>query len=140
MKESPAFVKMFEFVAWVIPLSVKFPREQRFVVAAALQRATLAAHEALVRAGQSSDPAQAARHLDEVAAQLALVRFYLRLSAQLNLITVKHYEYASERLAELGRLVQAWRRTCRAKAASGTDTAAAEMATIGQAVPGVAPA
>lgn len=146
MKESPAFVKMFEFVAWVIPLSVKFPREQRFVVAAALQHATLAAHEALVRAGQSSDATQAARHLDEVAAQLALVRFYLRLSEHLTLITVRHYEYASERLAEIGRLVQAWRRGCRAKvalaAATTATTTAMPAATVGTtaAVPGAAPA
>lgn len=134
MKESPVFVKMFEFAAWVIPLTIKFPREQRFVVAAAVQRATLAAHEALVRAGQSTDAEQAAHHLDEVAAQLALVRFYLRLSERLTLITVRHYEFASERLAELGRLVHAWRRSCRAKAA-----AVATPVPI-QAVPGAAPA
>ncbi|MFI5274667.1 MAG: hypothetical protein ACHQ4H_16665, partial [Ktedonobacterales bacterium] len=80
MNESPVFVKMFDFVAWAIPLSVKFPREQRFVVAAALQRATFSAHEALIRAGQSTDPAATSTQLAEVAAQLALIRFALRLS------------------------------------------------------------
>ncbi|WIG58163.1 MAG: hypothetical protein OJF49_000908 [Ktedonobacterales bacterium] len=115
MQESPVFVKMFEFVAWLIPLSVKFPRQQRFVVAAAVQRATFAAHEALIRAGQSAEPATALAHLNEVAAQLALVRFHLRLSERLLLISVNQYEYASECLAELGRLVQAWRRSCRTK-------------------------
>ena len=62
MKESPVFVKMFEFVAWIIPLSAKFPREQRFIVARALQREALAAHEDLIRAGR------------EVATRLALIR------------------------------------------------------------------
>ncbi|MEO7003691.1 MAG: four helix bundle protein [Ktedonobacterales bacterium] len=117
MQESPVFVKMFDLVAWVIPLAVKFPREQRFVVAAALQHVTLAAHEALIRAGRSAAPADALARLDDVATQLALLRFYLRLSERLSLITVKHYEYACDQLREIGRLVEAWRRSCRAKEA-----------------------
>ncbi len=131
MKESPVFVKLFDFVAWVIPLTVKFPREQRFVVAAALQRVTLAAHEALIRAGHGGAPAVTLAHLDEVAVQLALVRFYLRLSHTLALITVNQYEYAAERLSEIGRLVEAWRRGCRAKVAAAVTSSAA---------PGVPPA
>lgn len=118
MAESPVFVKMFDFTAWVIPVTVKFPREQRFVVAAALQRTTLAAHEALIRAGQSPAPAVTLRYLDEGAAHLALVRFYLRLSNTLALVTVKQYEYAAERLAEIGRLVRAWQRGCQSKLAA----------------------
>ncbi len=110
MKESPVFVKMFELVAWIIPLSVKFPREQRFVVAAALQRATFAAHEALIRAGMSTAPSATREYLDEVATQLTLIRFYVRLSESLALITTRQYEYAAERLGEIGRLVRAWRR------------------------------
>lgn len=115
MKESPVFVKMFDFVAWVIPLTVKFPREQRFVVASALQRSILGAHEALVRAGMSETPAATLAHLNEVATQLALARFYFRLAETLMLMTTKQYEYAAERLGEIGRLVQAWRRVSRAK-------------------------
>ena len=36
MKESPVFVKTLDFIAWLVPLTVKFPRQQRFVMAAAL--------------------------------------------------------------------------------------------------------
>ena len=110
-KESPVFVKMFDFVAWVIPLSVKFPRQQRFVLASSLQRAALQAQEALIRAGQSATPQATLDHLNEAAAQLALVRFDLRLSHQLTLISTKQYAYAAERLVEIGKLAQGWRRS-----------------------------
>jgi len=123
MAESPIFVKMFDFTAWVIPLTVKFPREQRFVVAAALQRATLAAHEALIRAGQSQALTATQRYLDDAAAELALVRFYLRLAQALSLMTVKQYEHAAERLLEIGRLARAWQRACKAKVAATTTEA-----------------
>jgi hypothetical protein len=92
-------------------LSTKFPREQRFVVAEALQRVTLAAHEAAIRAGHAKVPATIGDHLDDVALNLSLVRFYLRLAHRLALITIRQYEYASECLTEVGRLLEAWRRT-----------------------------
>ncbi len=115
LKESPVFVKMFDLVVWVVPLTVKFPREQRFVVASALQQATFAAHEALVRAGQSAAPGDTLDHLREVATQLAMIRFHLRLSERFSLITVRQYELASEQLGEIGRLVRAWQNTCYAR-------------------------
>jgi hypothetical protein len=110
MKESPVFVKTFEMVAWLIPLTVKFPREQRFVVATAVQRAAFATQEALIRASQSATPGDALEHLGEAATQLTLLRFYLRLCERMAFITVKQYEYASERLGEIGRLVRGWQR------------------------------
>jgi cytosine/adenosine deaminase-related metal-dependent hydrolase len=117
MQESPIFVKLFDLVAWVIPLTTKFPRAQRFVVAEALQRVTLAAYEAAIQAGHATMSPQVASHLDEVALQLTLIRFYLRLAQRLAFITVGQYEYASERLTEIGRLLQAWRRVNDAKMA-----------------------
>ncbi|QTR47091.1 hypothetical protein J9253_03875 [Thiothrix litoralis] len=32
MKESPLFAKSYDFIRWLIPQTVKFPRTQRFVV------------------------------------------------------------------------------------------------------------
>lgn len=123
MKESPVFVKMFEFVAWIIPLSAKFPREQRFVLARALQREALAAHEDLIRAGRGATPDATRMSLDEVATRLALLRFHLRLSERLSLMSVAQYEYAIGRLLEIGRLVRAWQGTCASlsKAHAGLD-------------------
>jgi four helix bundle protein len=111
MRESPFFVKLFAFVAWLIPLTTKFPRSQRFVVAERLQRAILATQEAAISAGHAKTPTQIAEHLDAVALQLSITRFYLRLAHQLTFITMQHYEHASQRLTEIGRLLEAWRRS-----------------------------
>lgn len=124
MRESPLFVKLFAFVTWVIPLTTKFPRAQRFVVAEALQRVTLATHEAAIRAGHAKEAATIATHLDDVALNLALTRFYVRLAHHLTLITVQQYEHASQSLTEVGRLLEAWRRVNATKqAVSGGATA-----------------
>ncbi|MEO7073820.1 MAG: four helix bundle protein [Ktedonobacterales bacterium] len=116
-KESPIFVKLFDFVAWVIPLTTKFPREQRFVVAERLQRVALGAHEAAIRAGMQSTPQAILAQLDEVAVHLALTRFYLRLAQRFTFITVKQYEYATDCLIEIGRLLRAWQRSSQPRGA-----------------------
>jgi len=82
-----------------------------------LQRVTLAAHEAAIKAGMSKTPEATLARLDEVAAQLALVRFYLRLARKQSLITDRQLEYATERLAEIGRLLRGWQ-----KSLQGNDT------------------
>jgi len=38
MTQSPIFSKTYDFVAWLIPLTLKFPRYQRFVMAEVLQQ------------------------------------------------------------------------------------------------------
>jgi hypothetical protein len=118
MKESPVFLKMFDFVAWVIPLTTKYPREQRLVLAQALQREALAAHEDLIRAGYGDSPDATREHLRAMAIRLALIRFHLRLSERLALISVKQYEYAIGRLVEIGRLVRAWQGSCASRPAA----------------------
>ncbi len=116
MKESPVFVKTLDFITWLIPLTVRFPREQRFIMAEALQRDLLTLHEALVRAGFDGSPETALDHLHEAGVRLTLVRFHLRLCERWSLITTRQYEYAVERLAEIGRLVRAWQKSCAGKA------------------------
>ena len=109
MNESPLFSKFFDFMAWVIPMTVKFPKEHRFVLAESVQRVVLAAHEAVTRAGFTKDFTAIARELDQVALYLNLTRFYLRLAVHMTLITLKQHEFAAGSLAEIGRIVESWK-------------------------------
>ena len=51
MKESPIFSKTYDLLLWLIPLTVKFPRSHRFVLAEAIQRTALQFQEQLIEAG-----------------------------------------------------------------------------------------
>ena len=50
MKESPIFSKTYDLLKWLIPLTVKFPRQQRFVMAGAVQHDALRFQELLIEA------------------------------------------------------------------------------------------
>ncbi len=80
MKESPLFARSYDFVRWLIPQTIKFPREQRFVIATRLQTTVLDFNEQLYRAVAADNRKTALQQADT---QLKQLRFYLRLSHDL---------------------------------------------------------
>jgi four helix bundle protein len=113
MNQSPIFSKTYDLVAWVIPLTVKFPRQQRFVMAAVLQREALSFQEKLIEAVHQPQPDE---RLADADAELDKLRTHLRLCRDLELVNPGQYEYAARMLVEVGRLLGGWR-----KKASGFD-------------------
>lgn len=111
MKQSPIFSKTYDFVAWLIPLTVKFPRRQRFVMAAALQREALRFQELLIEAAHQRSPAAQLLAADS---ELDKLRTHLRLSLDLQLIEPGQYQHAARRLVEIGKLLGGWQKSATA--------------------------
>ena len=108
MKQSPIFSKTYDFVAWLIPLTIKFPRQQRFVMAAALQREALRFQELLIEAVHQAQPRASLVAAD---AELDKLRTHLRLCRDLALISPGQYEHAARMLVEVGRLLGGWQKS-----------------------------
>lgn len=105
MKESPLFSKTYDFLSWLLPLTVKFPRQQRFVLASALQQEALRFQGLLIEAAQQR---LLGDRLWTANAELHKVRTHLRLSRDLALITAGQYEHGARLLVEIGRLLGGW--------------------------------
>ena len=105
MKESPLFTRTYDLLRWLIPATLKFPRQQRFVLAEALQRTALRFQEQIIEAGLSRSPMP---ELAQADVTLAKLRLYLRLSHDLGLFGTGQYEHVSRLVAEVGRLLGAW--------------------------------
>lgn len=108
MKQSPIFSKTYDFVKWLIPLTVGFPRQQRFVIAAALQQEALNFQGLLIEAVHQSDPRQ---KLEAADAELDKLRTHLRLCHDLKLISRGQYEHVAAMLTEIGRLLGGWKKS-----------------------------
>ncbi len=108
MKQSPIFVRTYDLLRWLIPVTIKFPRQQRFVLAAALQRTALALQERLIEAAQSREPLASLQQADIT---LTKLRFYLRLCRDLELLSLGQYEHVIRMTDEIGRLLGGWMRT-----------------------------
>lgn len=108
MKQSPIFVRTYDLLRWLIPVTVKFPRQQRFVLAEALQRTALNLQEHLIEAGMCARPLE---RLHQADVDLTKLRFYLRLCRDLELLSLGQYEHVIRMVEEIGRLLGGWMRT-----------------------------
>jgi len=105
MKQSPIFVKTYDLLRWLLPQTVKFPRQQRFVLAEAIQRTALQFQEEIIDAGRAPQPLPGLRQADTT---LIKLRLYLRLACDLELLKFNQYEHVSRMVDEVGRLLGSW--------------------------------
>jgi len=105
MKHSPLFSKTYQFVAWIVPVTIKFPRQQRFVIAAALQRETLRFQELIIEAAHQREPLVVLTQAD---AELDKIRTHLRLALDLELLKPGQYQHGAAMLVEMGKLLGGW--------------------------------
>ncbi|MCB0200840.1 MAG: diversity-generating retroelement protein Avd [Anaerolineae bacterium] len=112
MKQSPIFTRTYDLLRWLIPVTIKFPRKQRFVLAEAVQRTALAWQEQLIEAAYSPAPQQKLREADVT---LTKLRTYLRLCNDLGLLTSGQYAHVSRMVDEVGRLLGGWMESLKEK-------------------------
>ena len=110
MKQSPIFVRTYDFICWLIPRTMNFPRSQRFVLTKRLQDAVLDFQERILEAGLSRGRKRS-ECLEEADITLAKVRFYLRLTHEMEWLKPRQYAHAAEMVAEIGRLLGGWRKS-----------------------------
>lgn len=104
------FTRTYDFITWLIPVTERFPRSQRFVVTQRLQLAALGFQELLIEANARRGSQRAAL-LKQADAELRKVRLYLRLGEKWGWLTAGQYHHVSTMLAEIGRLLGGWQKT-----------------------------
>ena len=109
-EEMVIFTRTFDFLSWLLPLTMNFPRSQRFVVTARLQAAALNFQEQILEANAQ----RGARRLEKLRAadaELLKVRLYLRLCERWRWINPGQYHHAAQMVAEIGSLLGGWMKT-----------------------------
>lgn len=110
---SPAISKTYDLLKWLIPLTLKLPRQQRFVIAAAIQQGTQTLMQRLLEAQRASTPTGRLMHADVALAQL---RMQFRLAHDWSLITEGQFEHGAKLMDEIGRLLGTWLKAAKAGA------------------------
>ena len=54
MTESPIFVRTYDFILWLVPHTLSFPRSQRFILTKRLQDSLLDFYETIIEAALCS--------------------------------------------------------------------------------------
>ena len=106
--QSPLFVKTYDFLLWLIPLTLKFPKSQRFLLAERLSKMALDFYDLILDA--VLEPEREGECLDAADRLLTKIRLYVRLSHDLRCISLGQFEHAARLMDELGRLIGGWKR------------------------------
>ena len=107
MLESPIFSRTYDFLLWMIPHIQKFPRAHRFGLAERIQDLALDFQDSLTAAGKCKG-AERRQLLEQADVQLAQLQIWLRISRDLEIISLRRYEHVARMLSEIGRLLGAW--------------------------------
>jgi hypothetical protein len=106
--QSPLFAKTYDFLLWLIPLTLKFPRSQRFLLAERLSKMALDFYDLIIDA--VLEPEREGECLDAADRLLAKIRLYVRLSYDLRCLSLGQFEHAARLMDEVGRLLGGWKR------------------------------
>jgi hypothetical protein len=99
--------KAYDFVLWLVPKVENFPRSFRFTVG---DRLTVTGLDLLMLLVEAAYSATKERLLEEANRKINGIRYLLRLSKDLRLLTVDSYGFAAESVEEIGRMVGGWRK------------------------------
>lgn len=103
--QSPIFIKTEVFMMWLLQHTRKFPREERFRLAARIEQVLFAFHESLLYAAKADDTAH---YLHKADAELDMLRTYLRFAVEWRYTAPDQYLYIAEQTAEIGKLLGGW--------------------------------
>ena len=97
--------KTYDLALWLLPQVAKFPRAHRFTLGERMESAVLDVLEQLVAAQYRRNKIEV---LQEVNLRLERLRFLIRLAKDLQVMSLRRYEHAAERLLDVGALVGGW--------------------------------
>lgn len=104
-KEVDAITKLYDFLLWFIPKLDKFPRSQKFILADRMENLMLDILGQLIEAAYSRDKKNA---LKSANLKLEQLRYLVRLSKDLKLISLNHYEFSARSFEGIGSSIGGW--------------------------------
>lgn len=105
----PIFVRSYDFLSWLVPMTNRFPKAQRFTVTSRLLDAAFEMREQL-EAAQYRHGHERMQALNQADEALSKVRMYLRLGHHWDWMSLGQYEDSARMLAEIGRLLGGWQK------------------------------
>lgn len=108
MRELIIYQKHYDMMLYSLPIIGRFPKDQRFILGQQIENQMIEIAKMIVHANKLR---QKKGKLYEIDIELEKLRFLIRLSKDLKIMTVSKYGHHCERLDEIGRLLGGWLKT-----------------------------
>lgn len=103
--EVDAVTKLYDYILWMIPKLEQFPKRQKYLLGDRIENSLLDILELLIDASFSKEKRETLKRAN---IKLQQLRYLIRLSKDLKLISMKHYEKSSKDIDGVGRSVGGW--------------------------------
>lgn len=104
-RELIIYQKHYDLMLYSFPILGRFPKDQRFVLGQQIENAMLEIGQMIVHANKLR---QKREKLYELDIALEKLRFLIRLSKDLKMMSISKYGHHCERIDEIGRLLGGW--------------------------------
>jgi hypothetical protein len=104
-KEVDAITKLYDLLLWIIPKLERFPRSQKFLIGDRIETVLLDVLDLLIEAAYSKKKSQPLRSAN---LQLEKVRYLVRLSKNLKLLSLRSYELSARSIDGVGTSIGGW--------------------------------
>lgn len=96
------FQKTYELLLWLYPTIKRFPRGDRYVLGERIESCALDVLEGIIESNNALDKSES---LGKTSVELEKLRIFMRLAKDEKLISFRQYEFASEKINEIGRML-----------------------------------
>ena len=104
-KNLSIFEKTYELILWLYPTVNKFPKSQRFVLGQQIENAVLEILKGIIQANHERNKLV---FLQQISVNLDKLRILIRLSKDLKFINIKQYQFAADKINEIGKMLGGW--------------------------------
>lgn len=107
--EMPIFVRTFDLLTWLLPVTEHFPRSVRHTFTKRMLNAAFDLREMLEQANlrKKDERMERLQRADEA---LTCLRLYVRLAVKWDWLTSGQYQHAARMLEEIGKLLGGWKK------------------------------
>ena len=105
IEDMKIFHKTYEFIKWLHTLLNKFPKSEKYTMAQKIENTSLNFLESIIQSNNDFDKKQS---LQKAIIELDKLRIFFRLSKDLQFISFEQYEYGSELINEVGKMLGGW--------------------------------
>jgi len=105
IEDMKIFHKTYEFIKWLHTLLNKFPKSEKYTMAQKIENTSLNFLESIIQSNNDFDKKQS---LQKAIIELDKLRIFFRLSKDLQFISFDQYEYGSNLINEIGRMLGGW--------------------------------
>lgn len=102
--------KLYDFILWLSPIIGRFPKSQRHLIGTQLNKLCFNLLELIIKANQALGQKRQALQA-QISQKMDCLRLTIRLAKDLRLMSIKQYTQAAERINEMGRMFQSWRKS-----------------------------